>query len=54
MKSIELAGSHYEIGLKLGRILKKEHGYPPRYPKEVVGGTLEPEIRYEAVESRSI
>jgi predicted choloylglycine hydrolase len=35
MKKINLAGSHYEIGLKLGNILKREQGYP-RYSKDVL------------------
>lgn len=35
MKKIELAGSHYKIGLTLGNILKREHGYP-KYPEEVL------------------
>ena len=36
MRKIKLAGSHYEIGLKLGEILKRKHGYPPKYPQEVL------------------
>ena len=36
LKKIKLAGSHYEIGLKMGEILKKEPGYPPKYPQEVL------------------
>lgn len=35
MKKINLVGSHYEIGLKLGDILKREHGYP-KYSREVL------------------
>lgn len=36
MRKIELSGSHYKIGLRLGEILKRERGYPPKYPKEVL------------------
>jgi predicted choloylglycine hydrolase len=36
MKKIELRGSHYEIGLQIGEILKKTEGYPPKYPHEVL------------------
>ncbi len=36
MRKLELRGSHYEIGLKMGEILKEEKGYPPKYAKEVL------------------
>jgi predicted choloylglycine hydrolase len=36
MKRIEISGSHYEMGLQLGEILKRERGYPPNYPKDVL------------------
>jgi len=36
LRKIELSGSHYKIGLTLGEILKKESGYPPKYPREVL------------------
>jgi predicted choloylglycine hydrolase len=36
LRKIVLAGSHYEIGRKLGDILKGERGYPPKYSKEVL------------------
>ncbi len=36
MRKIELRGSHYKIGLRLGEILKEEPGYPPKYPREVL------------------
>jgi len=36
VKKIELVGSHYEIGLKLGKILKKTRGYPPKYTQEIL------------------
>lgn len=36
MRKIKLAGSHYEIGLQLGAILKQERGYPPKYSQEVL------------------
>jgi len=36
MVKIKLTGSHYEIGLRLGAIVKRTHGYPPKYPKEVL------------------
>ncbi len=36
MKKIELRGSHYEIGIQMGEILKRTDGYPPKYPKEVL------------------
>ena len=47
MKSIELKGTHYEIGLQIGEILKDEKntGYPPKFTKEV----LEKSHPYEEV-----
>ena len=38
MKSINLKGSHYEIGLQIGEILEgeKKTGYPPKFSKEVL------------------
>ena len=36
MKKIELLGSHYEIGLQLGEILKTARGYPPKYSPQVL------------------
>ncbi|UCE96231.1 MAG: hypothetical protein JSV51_01070, partial [Candidatus Bathyarchaeota archaeon] len=47
IRRIELSGSHYEIGLKLGEILKSEQGYPPRYTKEVLekSRTYEKQVR---------
>ena len=39
MKKIEFRGSHYEIGLQMGEILKETEGYPPEYPQEVLEKT---------------
>lgn len=36
MKKIQFRGSHYEIGLQMGEILKETQGYPPNYPGEVL------------------
>ncbi len=36
IKSIELSGSHYEIGLKMGEILRSTQGYPPTYPDQAL------------------
>jgi len=36
VKKIELSGSHYEIGLEMGEILKETPGYPPKYPPQVL------------------
>jgi len=36
MRRIELRGSHYEIGLQMGEILKETEGYPPKCPQEVL------------------
>lgn len=36
MRKIELSGSHYQIGLILGEILKREDGYPPKYSREIL------------------
>lgn len=36
MKIIQLSGSHYEIGLQMGEILKETQGYPPKYSGEVL------------------
>lgn len=36
LKKINLVGSHYEIGLTIGKILKNVPGYPPKYPQEVL------------------
>jgi predicted choloylglycine hydrolase len=36
LKKIELRGSHYEIGLKTGAMLKSTPGYPPEYPEHVL------------------
>lgn len=36
MRRIELRGSHFEIGLQMGEILKGTEGYPPKYSKETL------------------
>jgi len=36
LKQIVLSGSHYEIGLQMGEILKTTGGYPPKYPQKVL------------------
>ncbi len=36
LKKIKVAGSYYEIGLQLGKILKETPGYPPKYPQDVL------------------
>jgi predicted choloylglycine hydrolase len=35
-KSLEFNGSHYEIGLQMGEILKRTNGYPPKYPQDIL------------------
>lgn len=33
---LEFSGSHYNIGLQMGEILKNTKGYPPKYPPEIL------------------
>lgn len=50
IQSITLTGSHYEIGLKMGEILKTTQGYPPKYPDEVLekSHTFEEQVKVYA------
>ena len=36
MKTLKFSGSHYEIGLQMGAILKKTGGYPPKFSPEIL------------------
>lgn len=50
IKDIHLKGSHYEIGLQMGEVLKTTGGFPPKFPEEVLSKSphYEEQIRIHA------